>query len=512
MNKTRKILFSLLVVGVVAGLVGAGTTAFFSDTETSKDNVLQAGAIDLKIDNHSWYNGRFIDKTSWELTDLTIEKFFDFHDLKPGDWGEDTISIHVDNNRAWACANVTLTSSHENERIDPEKDDGDTTFGKWEGELDEELNFVFWADDGDNVYECDKRLTEVFTFDGPRCPSCPGYCEPILMVGKPSELPQGDENVGATFALADSTGNLFQRYMPKVDLNDCGENDIDGLGCQGPRPLSPKRNYYIGKYWCYGEIEPAPLVQDYIFDGEDPEKMYNPVRNPGNDGSGFYCNGEPVTNVSQTDRLTADISFYAVQARHNRDFVCGQEERDLTSTDGKDWPEITKAKDWLAKARYGANNPTGSYELEIGYGSMGNRDEGDHVWGTSPSSRSFTLTYDSGSGNATLTVDGSSVTYPVSISGTNPDVAVIVKTHGANGDGTSAAVSNLKLDGISPVGPTGATATTSSGVREIKWVLIEGDTQLDDGFTLTGDLTFTWNSNPKDEGPAMEIIIEDLTP
>jgi hypothetical protein len=87
-------------------VVGA-TGAFFSDTELSSGNTFAAGALDLKVDNHSYYNGNECKEVtpgvfqwagnalfpvpgtpcdvSWNLTDLTVQKFFDFLDLKPGD-------------------------------------------------------------------------------------------------------------------------------------------------------------------------------------------------------------------------------------------------------------------------------------------------------------------------------------------------------------------------------------------------------------------------------------------
>ena len=110
----------ILFVGVV--VVGA-TGAFFSDTETSKGNTFTAGAIDLTIDNESYAidftipgfsgtpDGSLVasPNTSWSLNDLTGQVFFNFVDLKPGDVGEDTISIHVNNNDAWMCMATQIT-------------------------------------------------------------------------------------------------------------------------------------------------------------------------------------------------------------------------------------------------------------------------------------------------------------------------------------------------------------------------------------------------------------------
>src|SRR3989344_2958288 len=169
----KKIVLSLGIIAAVAAIVVGATTAFYSDTETSKGNVLAAGAIDLGIDNESWYNGVKNASTSWALNydldkgcpnpfgdtgnpddDFIPCLFFDFDDVKPGDWGEDTISLHVLDNDSWLCADVTLTSDDNNSMTEPESDDGDVTPGPiGEGELADAVNWYWWADDGDNVFE-----------------------------------------------------------------------------------------------------------------------------------------------------------------------------------------------------------------------------------------------------------------------------------------------------------------------------------------------------------------------
>lgn len=120
----KRIILSLaLIVLVGGGIVFGATSAYFNDSETSSANVLTAGDVDLRVDNESYYNGLFNEDTSWKEDDLDGEegyKFFDFDDLKPGDYGEDTISLHVDTNDAYLCAAVTLTSNNENTCNEPE--------------------------------------------------------------------------------------------------------------------------------------------------------------------------------------------------------------------------------------------------------------------------------------------------------------------------------------------------------------------------------------------------------
>ncbi len=269
----KKILLSLSLILLVTGAVSlGGTGAFFSDTESSAGNSFTAGAIDLKIDNHSYYNGMLNASTTWEVTDLTIQKFFDFPDLKPGDIGEDTISLHINNNDAYLCANVKLTSNDENGQPEPEALVDATTgpgVGAGLGELASNVNFVWWADDGDNVLETNENVISQ---------------GPIGSLGL---------NGSTTVALADSAHNIW-------------------TGTSGPVPGD--KTLYIGKAWCFGSIGTSPLVQDSL--------GTTSPRTPGNSTGGITCDGHLLNNSTQTDSLTADVKFTAVQARHNSSFLC----------------------------------------------------------------------------------------------------------------------------------------------------------------------------------------------
>ena len=273
----RIILSLMLIVGVSGALTYAGTNAFFSDTESSLGNTFAAGAIDLKVDNESYYNGILNASTTWKQTDLTVEKFFDFLDLKPDDYGEDTISLHVDTNDAYLCANVTLTSNDDNGINEPESE-VDNTDGPGNGELADLVNFLWWADDGDNVLEDDETVINQGNF--------------------------GQLGVGNSYPLA---------------LADSDENIWTGAG--GPVPGD--ETLYIGKAWCFGDIAPAPISQDDETDVMSPagDNDNNNEAGEPEDG-GISCDGTQLGNESQTDSLTADITFEAVQARHNDGFQC----------------------------------------------------------------------------------------------------------------------------------------------------------------------------------------------
>ena len=269
----RRILFSIITIAVIGISAFGASRAFFSDTETSTNNIFQAGVIDLLVDNTSYYNGVFNEGTSWELSDLPGHLFFNFLDLKPSDWGEDTISLHVNTNEAWACMNINLTSNDDNTCTEPENTDDPTCSepdaDELDGELAQNVNFVFWVDDGDNVLETNEAS------------------EGILEQGTAEEIMNGD-----TWALADSANNEF-----------------GGPIGQG---LLPETTYYIGKAWCFGDLTLTPLTQDGV----------NNLVTPANTNGGVSCNGTALNNATQSDLLNADVSFSVVQHRNNPNFLC----------------------------------------------------------------------------------------------------------------------------------------------------------------------------------------------
>jgi hypothetical protein len=174
----------------------------------------------------------------------------------------------VNNNNAYLCANVTLTSNDDNGLTEPEAL-VDSTDGPGNGELASAVNFVWWADDGDNVLE----NNEVVLDQGP-----------IGTLGL---------NGSTTIPLADSAHNIW-------------------TGGGGPAPANT--TLYIGKAWCFGTLTLTPLPQDGMGSSSP--------RTPANSTGGIHCDGTLLGNSTQTDSLTADVSFSAVQARNNDAFLC----------------------------------------------------------------------------------------------------------------------------------------------------------------------------------------------
>ena len=199
----RKMLAGLGAVGVASAGAGLGTTAYFNDTETFEDNILTAGELDLKLDYKSTYlggpgrldhvksmgypdaedlgDGRYLlgqaptpgDMEAWEDLVQGEGRAFDFcspeadqflvngdgipvftlEDVKPGDSGEVTISIHICDNPAFLYLSGELTENAENGQNEPEMEqEGMDTDGI--GELADAIEVCVWYDeDCDNVYE-----------------------------------------------------------------------------------------------------------------------------------------------------------------------------------------------------------------------------------------------------------------------------------------------------------------------------------------------------------------------
>lgn len=166
----KQLILSLSMVAIAAAIIVGGTIAYFSDTETSSGNAFAAGSLDLKIDSTCHYNGMicqggiWVEETlnsstfkelvgqpctcTWSAKDLDNEVFFNYGDVKPGDVGENTVSLHINDNDAWVCAQIANLANDDNGCNEPEGK-VDQTCGLNEGELADNLLFTIWLDNGD---------------------------------------------------------------------------------------------------------------------------------------------------------------------------------------------------------------------------------------------------------------------------------------------------------------------------------------------------------------------------
>ncbi|OGM61516.1 hypothetical protein A2961_04175 [Candidatus Woesebacteria bacterium RIFCSPLOWO2_01_FULL_39_21] len=241
----KRILYSLLSIGVISTIVVFVSNAFFSDTETSTGNVFKAGKVDLLVDSICSYNGQPSDECgTWGSINLTSEKFFNFSDIKPGDYGENTISLKVDNNPSWLCMTISPTANDDVNSTEPELEEiGETSenpFDILDGELRQNLIFHIWADvcdtapavPGDDIYQadCDKEISNN-VFEG---------LTPLT--------------------LADSTQNAF--------TGNAGE------------PINGNQNYYLGFGWSLPSevgnvVQTDNFIADILFQAEQSRNNNN---------------------------------------------------------------------------------------------------------------------------------------------------------------------------------------------------------------------------------------------
>jgi predicted ribosomally synthesized peptide with SipW-like signal peptide len=287
----RRITISIgTAVFALAALVSA-SGAFFSDTETSSANTFTAGAIDLTVDSQAHYAGlvclsngqggyAWVDDPaiatstsrpdllnqscsgSWAATNLgPTNQFFNYSDVKPGDPGENTISLHVDNS-AWACLNIHTDANNENGINEPEASAGDVTADPNGGELAQNISVITWLDQG----------------------ATPGFQE--------GDTGQGD--------------NIHQANEPILTgpsaLSDFGATTTLTIADGGTgTPLPGGSTSYVGIAWCAGT------------------QTVN-----GTTGA-ISCDGSSVGNTVQTDSAISSVSIYVEQSRNNPNFDCGAE-------------------------------------------------------------------------------------------------------------------------------------------------------------------------------------------
>jgi len=104
--KMRNILGSVAVIAVVATLGYVGTSAYFSDTETSKDNVFTTGTIDIAVDGTNPWAMR----TPYKL-----------EDMKPGYVDNVKFTIkNVGDNSANVWKKISVTDRDNNPVSEPE--------------------------------------------------------------------------------------------------------------------------------------------------------------------------------------------------------------------------------------------------------------------------------------------------------------------------------------------------------------------------------------------------------
>lgn len=117
----RRVLSGLVTVGGASAAAGAGTVAYFSDTESSSGNTVQAGTLDLKLGGQ----------------DKTVT-FLDVSGIMPGDQGAATLELDNSGSvQGTVSVTVDAIRDYENGYDGDESNGQDGTLN--DGELDEHL-------------------------------------------------------------------------------------------------------------------------------------------------------------------------------------------------------------------------------------------------------------------------------------------------------------------------------------------------------------------------------------
>jgi spore coat-associated protein N len=135
-SKIKRILASILVVGILASGIGAGVYALFSDTETSNGNLFTAGTLDLTVNGLNGANAQI----------------FNVANMKPGNqptghWNLQNIGSLAG---TLSISSITVTNN-ENGITEPETEAGDVTASV--GELGAVVSIDIYIDaDKDGYY------------------------------------------------------------------------------------------------------------------------------------------------------------------------------------------------------------------------------------------------------------------------------------------------------------------------------------------------------------------------
>lgn len=138
---TKKVLISLVIIGIVAVFAIGGTIAYFSDTETSSGNTFSAGLwIDLQVGDD--------DPTTWKI---------DAGNILPGDSGDEEVLIrNIGTDNGYLHITFANLVNDDVSCVEPEREaeGGDCGTDPGAGELAENLDILIYLDEnGDNDFD-----------------------------------------------------------------------------------------------------------------------------------------------------------------------------------------------------------------------------------------------------------------------------------------------------------------------------------------------------------------------
>ena len=215
-----------------------------------------------------------------------------------------------------------------------------------------------------------------------------------------------------------------------------------------------------------------------------------------------------VGNEIQSDSLTMNFEFHAIQSRHN-DGTANPCVPTVTTRTGDGFAKQqefdTQQETSFARGRFGNNGPSGSWEVAVGP-DVGSADTANYVW-TPGNTVPFSYSYD-GSGGASFTLDG--VNVASSIPAPSGKLAITTKA-----DEATVSVANLALDldgtAVTLSGPDAISASNDGPDRDVTYLVFDTDAaDVANAFTITGDVTVDVQGDysGSEEGVAFDISVE----
>jgi len=219
----KKIVSLSIAIVVLLALVGGGTWALFSDTETSTGNQFTAGIIDLEIDSDG--------DTTFSAQDDPLPKIFEYlpaNDIKPGDNGEVTLSLHLktDSNNADLWMQVQSLANVGGLNPEPEQE---AESGGVDDDIAAEILVTLWVDEGaiagwqgtgedttegDNIYQA---TDEDILYDGTLSGLTAAGVSGKISVWEDAQASQ-TIYVGWTWELPSTVGNEHQGDICTFDI------------------------------------------------------------------------------------------------------------------------------------------------------------------------------------------------------------------------------------------------------------------------------------------------------
>ena len=223
----KKIIGLSIAAILVMGLVGGGTWAYFSDTETSTGNTFTAGILDLTASVSGSYTGAGTYTPTAGGNGINGNVVLD--DIAPGENGEAIWEL-VNLGDTSANLTVTLTRTADDDNAFTEPEDSisgtatDNDDGTADGDLDDYMTVEILADlDGDDTYE----TTIQTSAQGGLETKCPTEDVAVTIINNESMEANGSAGdtikIKLTWSIASDIpavdDNIIQSDSVQLDLN-----------------------------------------------------------------------------------------------------------------------------------------------------------------------------------------------------------------------------------------------------------------------------------------------------